>query len=854
MEPPLANGFARSLTDRYRVRHQIGRGGMASVYLADDLRHHRQVAIKVMRPELAAEVGVDRFLREIRLVAQLQHPHILPLYDSGQAEGLLYFVMPFVDGESLRDRLRQEGRLPLDATARIVRHLADALDYAHERGVVHRDLKPENVLLTSGQALLADFGVARAGATELGETMTGVRMAVGTPAYMSPEQAVGDAAVDGRSDLYGLACLCYEMLTGAQPFVAATVVDVIRQHLTAPPPRLGAADIPPAVDDGIQRALAKQPGDRFGTCSELAAVLEGAMVAARQPSAADRRLDEVVARAEARQRVLVLSFANLTGAPDVDWLCSAIAETVSADLNKIDRLKIVVPDAATRQLAASLRRGGPFEAEDALELGRQTDARWVLWGSFQKVGPRIRLTAWFGDTTGGRVISAPKVDGVIDEIFDLQDRLVTGLTQVIGLDLSTGEVAGIRRPQTEDLTAYEHYARGWEAFDRFGKASVKVAAEHYRQAIALDPDYAQALAGLGILYGPMYIASGNEALLGEGANLLERALGLDDSLGPAYAWLAYMQFRQGRFEESERTAIRGIERDPSSAWGWYMLGIGRMIHGMTDHRPRRLAACVGPLVRAMRLDPGYQPAFVGLCHAYLVRGEYGLATGLADRGLAIERAGAGHQFVGSLVQRAALDVGADRLDSARVLLDQAVVRYTGADHVYAEVALSYSCWLRGCVEERSGRSDRARHAFTTAVDVAEANPHRIGIGAHLVKARLGLARVACRTGEVAAARSQLAAAQALFSARDRFVWTYTMGGSDAEVLYEMAATQAALEDDGSAVRSLALAADAGWADAVWLRHDPAFHALRDREDVRTLCLEAAARVRMPPPAGEGGLE
>ncbi|HEX9895719.1 MAG TPA: serine/threonine-protein kinase, partial [Gemmatimonadales bacterium] len=220
-----------ALAGRYRIDRELGQGGMATVYLALDLKHQRQVAVKVLRPDLS--LGSERFLREIATTAGLRHPHILPLYDSGEAAGFLFYVMPLVEGESLRDRLKRDKQLPIEEALQIAREVSDALSYAHSRGVIHRDIKPENILLESGHAMVADFGIARAVSAAGGESLTQTGMSVGTPAYMSPEQAVGDRDVDGRSDLYSLACVVYEMLAGQAPFTGPTVESVVHQHMVA---------------------------------------------------------------------------------------------------------------------------------------------------------------------------------------------------------------------------------------------------------------------------------------------------------------------------------------------------------------------------------------------------------------------------------------------------------------------------------------------------------------------------------------------------------------------------------------------------------------------------------------------
>jgi formylglycine-generating enzyme required for sulfatase activity len=269
------NALIAALAGRYSLERELGHGGMATVYLAHDLRHDRPVAIKVLNPELAAILGPERFLREIHMAAQLNHPHILPLHDSGEAGGFLFYVMPYVEGETLRDRLIREPQLPIEDAVGITREVADALTYAHGRGIVHRDIKPENIMLHAGHAVVADFGIARA-VTEAGEdrlTQTGV--AIGTPSYMSPEQAAGESRLDGRSDIYALGCVTYEMLTGEPPFHGPTAQAIIARHTLdpVPPVRTTRATVPHAVEIAVNKALAKSPADRFQTASKFAAAL-----------------------------------------------------------------------------------------------------------------------------------------------------------------------------------------------------------------------------------------------------------------------------------------------------------------------------------------------------------------------------------------------------------------------------------------------------------------------------------------------------------------------------------------------------------------------------------------------------
>jgi serine/threonine protein kinase len=283
--------IAAELSERYRIDREIGRGGNAIVYLAQDLRYDRTVAVKVLLPELVGTVRNERFLREIQIAAKLSHPHILTLHDSGEAHGTVYYVMPYVEGESLRELLRRERQLGIDVAVRIAREIASALAYAHVHGVVHRDIKPENILLHDGVAIVADFGIARA-LTEAatGQGLTQVGIAVGTPDYMSPEQAAGGKAVDGRTDLYALACMLYEMLGGRPPFAGRTPHEILARHAMDDVPRLIAArrDVPEIIEKSIMKALSKKPADRYATTGDFAAALIGQPIPSTTASAAPR--------------------------------------------------------------------------------------------------------------------------------------------------------------------------------------------------------------------------------------------------------------------------------------------------------------------------------------------------------------------------------------------------------------------------------------------------------------------------------------------------------------------------------------------------------------------------------------
>ena len=310
-----------ALTDRYELEREIGRGGMATVYLARDLKHGRHVAVKVLDPELGAVLGADRFLSEIRVTANLQHPNLLPLFDSGAAGGLLFYVMPFVEGESLRARLDREKQLPIDEAVRIATAIAAALDYAHRHGVIHRDLKPENVLLHDGQPLIADFGIALAVQHAGGQRVTQTGLSLGTPQYMSPEQATGDRAIDARTDIYALGAVTYEMLAGEPPHVGNTAQAIIAKLMTEEPRALTTVrrTVPEHVDDAVRCALEKLPADRFASAKEFADALAGRHAATN-----------VVAARGARSRLPTSRLRSALASPL--WFAAFLATAIGAAL------------------------------------------------------------------------------------------------------------------------------------------------------------------------------------------------------------------------------------------------------------------------------------------------------------------------------------------------------------------------------------------------------------------------------------------------------------------------------------------------------------------------------------------
>jgi hypothetical protein len=373
--PP--DGLVTALADRYDFERELGSGGMAIVYLAIDRKHSRQVALKVLRPELAASLGADRFLREIQIAAKLTHPHILPLYDSGEAGGFLYYVMPYVEGETLRGRLQREGSASPTQVARIAEEVAGALDYAHRNGVVHRDIKPENILLEDGHAVVADFGVARAVSTAGGEQLTHTGLAVGTPLYMSPEQAAGDTELDGRSDIYSLACVVYEMISGSAPFTGNTPQEILAKRLTQTVPPLSerVEGTPPDLEQALMKALASDPGLRFERAGEFAEAVAASrhspqsLPRSQSQAARKKRLGRRLAIVGAVVAVAALSVVignQLTGRAAVSSLLEELAPAINAgDFDHVyARVREAGIDLGSRSAAALVGQvGGTFSLE-----------------------------------------------------------------------------------------------------------------------------------------------------------------------------------------------------------------------------------------------------------------------------------------------------------------------------------------------------------------------------------------------------------------------------------------------------------------------------------------------------------
>ena len=556
----LSPAVLAALTPRFSVERQIGAGGMATVFLARDERNDRPVALKVLRSGAETPSDVERFEREIKLLARLQHPLILPLHESGVAAEALYFVMPFVDGESLRERMSREGQLPIEDALRIAIEVADALAYAHAQGVVHRDIKPENIMLWRGHAVVCDFGIASimqgAHGGSRDERLTRAGHWLGTPGYMSPEQAVGEENIGPASDQYSLGLVLYEMLGGTPAYVGA-LRSVLARQITEPPPPIAAMrpDIPAALVSTLERALEKAPEHRWPSTAGFGEALRqssgGAMPAAPAPESVDARLS-----------LAIHPFANLGGDSANDFFSDGITEELIGSISRLPRLRVV-----SRTSAFAFR-----DKDVALaEVGARLRVGYVLTGSVRRAGDRLRLSAQLSRVADDTLLWSETYERKMADVFDVQDDLSRRITATVREALGTGgATTPARVHHAQSVTAYDQYLLGRYTWNKRTAESLQEGKACFQRAIDADPEYAPAYAGL----------ADSHALMA--------------SSGVALPHVAYPAARAA--------ALRAIELDPSLAEGHASLGLIRLNYDWDWERAER------EFRTALELNPSYSTA------------------------------------------------------------------------------------------------------------------------------------------------------------------------------------------------------------------------------------------------------
>jgi serine/threonine-protein kinase len=663
-----ARQLDEALAGRYRIERELGAGGMATVYLAHDLKHDRKVAIKVLRPELAAVIGAERFLAEIKTTSNLQHPHILPLFDSGIApvEGhgiatCLYYVMPFVEGESLRDRLTREKQLPIPDAVRIASEVAAALDYAHRRGVIHRDIKPENILLHEGSALVADFGIALALSGAGSTRMTETGMSLGTPHYMSPEQAMGEREITGRSDVYALGCVTYEMLIGEPPFTGPTAQAIIARVMTAEPARLTAQrkSIAPPIEAAVLTALARVPADRFGTAAEYAAALRGESPgsttaigpAGLAPVRGTRRrlLAGLAAAAalllvalgmvwmlrhrggqsetsERERRLVVLPFEN-QGDTSRQYFANGVTEAITTELTGIGGMSVIPRSTAARYRGTS---------KSVSEIGRELGVGYVLTGTVQwdlsgGKDPKVRVSPELIRVSDTSSVWAHGYEAVMSSVFTVYSDVSTAVAKALQVTLKEPERQALARRPTTNPEAYDLYLRAIDYNNRgLARENFNAAIPMLERAVQLDPEFALAWGRLSETLGLahwLYIIH-SDATMARARAAAETALRLQPDLPEAHRAMGYYFYRQRRYQDALREFAIVQQSQPNSA---------DLISAIAfvERREGKWAEAVEHLRRSMELDPGAATTISQLCETLGFLGRYEEAIETCRRGIEV---------------------------------------------------------------------------------------------------------------------------------------------------------------------------------------------------------------------------
>ncbi len=597
----MLDRLEKALSGTYEIRRELGRGGMATVFLAHDLKHDREVALKVLHDALSSSLGPDRFLREIKVAARLNHPHILPLHDSGEANGLLYYVMPYVEGESLRARLNRLGKLPLEEALYLARGIAGALDYAHRQRVVHRDIKPENVMLHEGEAMVMDFGIAKAVSVASGDTLTQMGMMVGTPAYVSPEQAAGESEVDGRSDQYSLSCMLYEILSGRKAFEGSTAQAVLSKRFSDPVPSLRKVEptIPDEIDEAISKALSKEPRERFATSSEFAKALVWPKVTTPADQAAMKQ-------ATAPKSIAVLPFADMSAERENGYFTDGMAEEIINALTTIKALRV-----ASRTSSFAFKG----TTEDIRQVGRKLDVATVLEGSVRKAGMKLRITAQLVNVADGYQLWSQRYDRDMEDVFAIQDEIAQNIVKALSVILSEDEKRAIEKVPTANVEAYECYLRGRQFFHQFQKSSLEFARQMFSRAIDIDPTYALAYAGMADSCSILYTNfDASEANLLNADTASMRALELGPELAEAHVARGHAVSLQGRRAEAEAEFETALSLNPQLFDAAYMYGRALVAQGQLDR-----AAKMFERAAELRPEDYVVPGLLGGAYASLGR-------------------------------------------------------------------------------------------------------------------------------------------------------------------------------------------------------------------------------------------
>jgi serine/threonine protein kinase/Flp pilus assembly protein TadD len=681
------------LSPTYTVDRELGRGGMATVYLAQDSKHDRVVALKVLHPELAASLGPDRFLREIKVAARLNHPHILPLFDSGEIEGLLYYVMPYVEGESLRERLDRQQQLPIEEAIHHARGIASALDYAHRQNVVHRDIKPENVMIHEGEPMVMDFGIAKALSSAGAQTqmLTQTGMMVGTPAYVSPEQAAGETQLDGRSDQYSLACVLFEMLAGERPFTGPTAQAILAKRFTEAPRHIRElrGSVPENVERALLKAMSSDASSRYNSTALFSLALNTSSL--DTPTESQTMPQHATSAAKS---VAVLPFANMSADPDNEYFTDGMAEEIINALTKIESLRV-----ASRTSSFAFKG----KNEDIGEIGKKLKVSTVLEGSVRKMGNKLRITAQLVNVADGYHLWSERYDREMEDVFAIQDDISQAIVKALRVILTEGEKKAIEKARVVNVQAYDYYLRGRQYFHQWRRKSVEYARQMFNRAIEIDPDYALAYAGVADSCSLLYTNwDAREFNLRQADIASRRALELEPDLAEAHVARGIAVSLTKKFEEADREFESALRLDPKLYAAAYFYGRGLKSQG-------RNAEAAKMFERASLLQPEdfLAPNF--------------LSVVFADMGLGAEAESERRRALKLIAERLELnpdDARATNLGAA--ILAKAGDRDQALEYIRRSLAIdpedSGMLYNIACAYSLLGMSDEALSSLETAVD------------------------------------------------------------------------------------------------------------------------------------------
>ena len=661
-----------ALAPRYEIEGEIGQGAFATVYLVYDARHERKVALKVLNADPNSQAGEIRFIREIRTLARLQHPHILPLLDSGHVQAMLYYLMPYVSGETLRLRISRERQLSIEAAVRIGCEVADALAYAHGQGIIHRDIKPENILLSEGHAVVADFGIARAidvaGVQHLTKTGMG---GPGTPAYMSPEQLMGDHELDSRSDIYSLGAALYEMVVGKPPFGGR---DGFVKRFTEPAPLPSALrkDVPPWFDAVVAKTLERNPADRYSSGADLVQALSahtsydpgsvgtttGSGLISSDPIRSDSRQYHTPAGKAALLREVeqpsigVLPFSNMSADADNEYFSDGITEEILNALTRIPSLKV-----ASRTSSFALKG----KSLDIAEIGRRLNVKNVLEGSVRRAGARVRITAQLINAADGYHLWSERYDREMEDVFKIQDEIARTIVDRLKVKLTASQDAALGRRHTENVEAYELYLRGRYCWYRWNiRGMTQKALGYFEAAIAKDPHYALAHHGLAEGYSVpgLYAFLPPSVAVPKALTAATRAVELAPELAETRTSLGIVHLLGWNWSAAESTLLHAIDLNPRYAlahffYAWLLATSGRQreaadaaqiayeldplspatngIVPLVSYHGRQYDQAIAEFQRALERDPGSFLGLLGISLSYAAKGMYKEAIGHAER-------------------------------------------------------------------------------------------------------------------------------------------------------------------------------------------------------------------------------